>query len=86
MTDLTKLEKITIRWIALSGLRMSYDHALRQRNVTLKERRDVMCVDMIKKMSNHVKCQIHILIYLGSLKIAHYLQNRRKPPRKIRCT
>ena len=32
---------------------MSYDHALRQSNLkTLKERRDVMCVDMIKKMSN----------------------------------
>jgi hypothetical protein len=29
---------------------------------------------------------MHILINLGSFKIAHYLQNRRKPPREIRCT
>jgi hypothetical protein len=41
---------------------MSYDHALHQSNLkTLKERRDVMCVDMIKKMSNRVHKLHHLL-------------------------
>jgi uncharacterized spore protein YtfJ len=48
--DIERLQKRALR-IILPG--MSYDHALRQSNLkTLKERRDVMCVDMIKKMSN----------------------------------
>ena len=48
--DIERLQKRALR-ILLPG--MSYDHALRQSNLkTLKERRDVMCVDMIKKMSN----------------------------------
>jgi hypothetical protein len=41
---------------------MSYDRALRQSNLkTLKERRDVMCVDMIKKMSNPGRKLHHLL-------------------------
>ena len=48
--DIERLQKRALR-IILPG--MSYDHALRQSNLkTLKQRRDVMCVDMIKKMSN----------------------------------
>ena len=48
--DIGRSQKRALR-IILPG--MSYDHALRHSNlITLKERRDVMCVDMIKKMSN----------------------------------
>jgi hypothetical protein len=49
--DIERLQKRALGIILPAG--MSYDHALRQSNLkTLKEGRYVMCVDMIKKMSN----------------------------------
>ena len=54
---------------------MRYDHALRQSSLkTLKERRDVMCVDMIKKMSNPG----HKLHHLLPLKVSQLRERETK--------
>ncbi len=47
--DIERIQKKALKIIYLG---MSYEHALRQSNLkTLKDRRDNMCVDLIKRMS-----------------------------------
>ena len=72
--DIERLQKRALRiilpyaWYELRSC-ITSDHALRQSNLkTLKGRRDVMCVDMIKKMSNPG----HKLHHLLPMKVSQF--------------